>query len=51
MSIADYIRGEGPELTDEDGFDEEQGEEDLDGEEGEDENEEGVNGEKRAREN
>ena len=54
VTIKDYLAGNGPDLSEEDDDydDEEQGEEDLegDGAAGEDDDQEGVNGEKRARE-
>ena len=52
VSIKDYLAGNGPDLTDDEDYDdEEQGENDfVEGEEGEDDDdEEEVNGDKRAR--
>ncbi len=48
VTIKEYLTGNGPELTDEDYDDEEQGEEEKDGEDGD--AAENANGEKRARE-
>lgn len=48
MTIADYLAGNGPELSDE--YDDEEGEEDQDGEDDEgNEDPEAGNGEKRAK--
>lgn len=48
MSIADYLAGNGPELTDE--YDDEEGEDDQEGDGDEDnEDPEAANGEKRAK--
>ena len=48
VTIKDYLIGNGPDLTDEDYDDEEQGEEEAG--DGDEDGEEGVNGDKRARE-